>query len=72
MPKKTVHAIAHFDFDGSCLDCPCAWWSDEVADGKCQLNDTEIRYEKQFGKSIGRGGLDKGRHEHCPLCVEED
>ena len=21
-PEKTIHAIAHFDFDGSCDDCP--------------------------------------------------
>ena len=59
--KKSVHAIAHFDFDGSCHGCPLAdlaWRG-----GICRLSTTKF--------SIDRVLIDD-RHEHCPLCIEED
>jgi hypothetical protein len=61
--SKKVHAIAHFDFDGSCDDCPCCHWFREDGPSYCLLSDT------QFGLSNVRNGQ---RHEHCPLCIEED
>jgi len=56
-PKKSVHAIAHFDFDGSCHSCPfsnfegnyCDFMREEIDSVPCS-----------------------DRHEHCPLCIEED
>jgi hypothetical protein len=62
-PPKTVHAIAHFDFDGRCLYCPCAWWHPEVEEGICQLSDTSFELSKAHAKK---------RHKDCPLCIEED
>lgn len=57
---KTVHAIAHFDFDGSCAGCPL-WvgWA-KIA---CGISKT------QFDVTMVPEGR---RHEHCPLCIEED
>ena len=56
-PKKTIHAIAHFDFDGSCDDCPCA-----SSDGSlCFLMMRSLM-------SVPLGN----RHNNCPLCIEED
>ena len=55
--SKTVHAIAHFDFDGSCLDCPC----NNEDGGICNLGGFNIVPMPKHK-----------RHEHCPLCIEED
>ena len=57
--KKTIHAIAHFDFDGSCRNCKCVDWFYD----NCQLSKTNFSV---------RGVSDGERHEHCPLCIEED
>ena len=61
IPKRqpnTVHAIAHFDFDGSCGDCAC----NNEDGGICNLPDT----------GFNTSDVPKGqRHEHCPLCIEE-
>ena len=57
--KRSVHAIAHFDFDGSCGDCAC----NNEDGGICNLPDT----------GFNTSDVPKGqRHEHCPLCIEED
>lgn len=57
--KKSVHAIAHFDFDGSCEDCAC----NNEDGGICNLPDT----------GFNTSDVPKGqRHKHCPLCIEED
>lgn len=56
---KTVHAIAHFDFEGSCAGCPCLNWYADV----CRL----IK-----GNPSIVGVPEGGRHEMCPLCIEED
>jgi len=61
-PKKTIHAIAHFDFDGSCYNCPCV--------GKLD-GDKEICQLSVTGFDIHRVPYDE-RHEDCPLCIEEE
>jgi hypothetical protein len=58
-PQKTIHAIAHFDFDGSCIDCPCA----DLEDLVCLLSKTKFQIS-----TIPEGN----RHAHCPLCIEEE
>ena len=57
---KSVHAIAHFDFDGSCAGCSLWTGWDEVV---CGISKT------QFSVSMVPEGQ---RHEHCPLCIEEE
>jgi len=57
VPKKTIHAIAHFDFDGSCDDCP--------------VSNFGYRYICRLGKLNVECVPEGKRHEHCPLCIEE-
>ena len=57
-PKKNLHAIAHFYFDGSCRTCKCK----DYFYGRCQLSKYRLKLE-----SVADGE----RHEHCPLCIEE-
>jgi len=63
-PKKTIHAIAHFDFDGSCENCPCSPWTADTTGWEVQLC------------CLGKFNVEKvprrQRHELCPLCIEED
>ena len=59
----TVHAIAHFDFDGSCNSCPCSGWVNGRSEGKCQLSKTNF--------DITRVPYDE-RHKQCPLCIEDN
>jgi len=55
-PEKTIHAIAHFDFDGSCDDCPFGNFGYKYM---CRLGKLDVE-----GVSVGK------RHELCPLCFE--
>jgi hypothetical protein len=59
MPKMTgnIHAIAHFDFDGSCRDCPCL----DRKVSRCQIS---------ISKFTVKLVPDGQRHELCPLCIE--
>ena len=60
--SKTVHAIARFNWDGSCYNCPCVGKLGGVKE-VCQLSDTSFDIY-----SVPHNG----RHEHCPLCIEEN
>jgi hypothetical protein len=52
-----MKAIAHFEFEGRCLHCPCANWDYD----ECQLIHAEIA-----------DYYSEGRPDFCPLCIEEE
>lgn len=60
MPKM-VHAIAHFDFDGTCASCPLSHSVGFLV--ICRLSKTNF--------DLGMV-LHNERHELCPLCIDEE